>query len=112
MRLGSLAALAVLGLAGAATVCGKQRVDDEHGKGPLAGQGINEVLNRHADRLMALPGVVGTGVGECQQRTPCVKVFVVKKTPELLSRVPATLEGFPVVVEETGEIRALDSGHR
>jgi hypothetical protein len=110
MRLGSLAALAVLGLAGGGTACGK--VDDERGKGPVPGPSIDAVVKRHTDRLMALPGVVGTGVGECQKRTPCVKVFVVKKTPELLSRVPTTLEGFPVVVEETGEIRALDSGHR
>jgi len=38
----------------------------------------------------------------------CIKVLVVKKTPELTQKIPSTLEGFPVVIQQTGEIRALD----
>lgn len=76
----------------------------------MPGSSIEAVLQRHSDRLMTLPGVVGTGIGECLPgRQPCIKLFVARKTPELLRQVPATLEGFPVAVEETGEIRALDS---
>ncbi len=39
---------------------------------------------------------------------PCIKVYVARKTPELLRWIPATVAGHPVAVEETGEIRALD----
>lgn len=70
-------------------------------------QKIETVLKRHNDRLLALPGVVGTAIGQCDGKL-CVKVFVVKKTPAVVARLPSTLEGFPVIVEETGEIRALD----
>ncbi len=74
----------------------------------MAGNSIQAVLQQHAPSLMSLSGVVGTGIGECGG-TPCIKVFVVKKTPELVGKIPASLQGFPVSVEETGEFRALDS---
>lgn len=57
---------------------------------------------------MSLPGVVGTAIGECAGQ-PCIRVFVVKKTSELVKKIPAMLEGFRVEVEETGKFRALDS---
>jgi hypothetical protein len=74
----------------------------------VAGLDIEAVLARNGPRLMALPGVVGVAVSNCGG-DPCIKVFVVKKTPELSARVPTTLSGFPVAIEETGEFHALDS---
>ena len=87
------------------------------GAQPLYATGANEtampdktieaVLKDHTDRLMSLPGVVGTAQSECAGR-PCIKVYISKKTPELLGQIPSDIEGFPVEVEETGEIRARD----
>ncbi len=74
----------------------------------MPGKTIQAVLQEHSDSLMSLPGVVGTAIGQCEAK-PCIKVLVAKKTPALLGKIPSTLEGFPVAVEETGEIRALDS---
>ena len=68
---------------------------------------IKAVLKEHTNRLMALPGVVGTAQGLCDG-APCIKVMVVKKTPELMKQIPASLEGYRVEVQETGVIRALD----
>jgi len=70
---------------------------------------IERVLERHNGRLLSIPDVVGTAIGERDGR-PCILVFVVKKTPELMKKIPSTLEGFAVVVEETGAIRPLGSG--
>ncbi len=67
---------------------------------------IEEVFSEHTDSLMALPGVVGTGQGECGGR-PCIRVFVVEKTPKLLNQVPTSIEGYEVEVQETGDIKAL-----
>ena len=72
----------------------------------MPGETIQAVLERHTAGLMSLAGVVGTAVGE-SQRKPCIKVYVAKKTPDLLKRIPSTLQGFPVAIEETGAIRAL-----
>ena len=68
---------------------------------------IETVLKEHTDSLMSLPGVVGTGQGQCEG-VPCIKVFVVEKTPALLDQIPSAVEGYAVVVQETGEIRARE----
>ena len=67
---------------------------------------IEAVLEQAVERFMALPGVVGVGQGECAG-SPCIKVLVVEKTPELVERISSEIEGYAVEVEETGEIRAL-----
>jgi len=83
---------------------------NEMGKGgkgeKVSTKGIQEVLEDHAPELMSTPGVVGTGLSLCNDQ-PCIKVFVVKETPELKEKIPDTLEGYPVVIEESGTFRAL-----
>ena len=69
---------------------------------------ITEVLKDLTDRVMSIPGVVGTAEGLCEGR-PCLKVLLAKKTPQLLRQIPAVLEGYPVTAEETKTFRAL--GH-
>ncbi len=65
---------------------------------------IDEVLAAHAERLMSLPGVVIVFVGALDDGTPCIKVGVDAHTPALEKAIPRTLEGHPVVIEETGPI--------
>ena len=74
----------------------------------MARKPIEQVLQEYADEWMSIPGVVGTAVGELNAR-PCIKVFAVKKTEQLTKRIPSRVEGFPVVIVETGRLRALDT---
>ena len=67
---------------------------------------IREVLKSHTDELMAVPGVVGVAEGESQGR-PCIRVFVVDRNSELLKGLPGTLDGYRLLVEESGKFRAL-----
>lgn len=64
---------------------------------------IDQVLRQHTPALMAIEGVVGTYEGRLNSE-PCIKVMVVTDTPELRARVPAVLDGYTVVLQETGEI--------
>ena len=69
---------------------------------------INDVLRDHDRELMAIPGVVGVYVGLMPDgKTSCLKVMAARKTPELDRKVPKSLEGYPVLVEETGIIRPM-----
>ena len=72
----------------------------------MPARSIEEVLNEHTDNLMSIPGVVGTAQGLCNNK-PCIKVYVIKITQELEQKIPNSIEGYPVVIEETGEFRAL-----
>ena len=72
----------------------------------MPAKSIEEVLKEHTDAWLAIAGVVGTAQGLCDGK-PCIKVFIIEKTPELEQKIPDVLEGFPVEVVETGEFRAL-----
>jgi len=67
---------------------------------------IESVLKKHRQRLISLPSVVGIAQGEFESK-PCIKVYVVRKTRELLRQIPSNLEGYMVCVEESGEFQAL-----
>ena len=67
---------------------------------------IADVLREHTTSLMALPGVVGTAQGE-QDGSPCIMVLVVELTDDLKNQLPKELDGYLVVISETGEIKAL-----
>ena len=71
----------------------------------MAAKPIVKVIKEHAKTLMSIPGVVGAGQGLCEGK-PCIKVFVIKKTPELVQKIPNTLDGYPILIEETGEVKA------
>lgn len=102
-------AAALLALATAATACRtgaeESRTETESA---MTKPDIEETLEKHTDRLMAIDGVVGTAIGECDGR-PCIKIYVIRKTDRLLEELPTELDGFTVSVEETGEFQALDS---
>jgi hypothetical protein len=67
---------------------------------------IQQVLAKYQDRLMNQPGVVGVGIGAVKDEL-VIKVLVAKKTPQLEKQLPQKLEGYAVIIEETGTIRAL-----
>jgi hypothetical protein len=70
---------------------------------------INAVLAAHEKALMKIPGVVGIYVGVLDDgKSPCLKIMLAQRTPEA-NQIPAQIDGWPVRVELTGEIRPL--GH-
>jgi hypothetical protein len=81
----------------------EEQVGGEKG---MSGKAVGELLRKHTDELLSLPGVVGTGQGLCDGR-PCIKVYVVKKTPELEAEIHRLLDPYPLSIEETGRFRSL-----
>jgi hypothetical protein len=94
-------------LAVVATLClGACRHKPMTQPGPAPSRDINAVLAANQQRLLAVPGVVGTCVSLMPDgRTPCIKVMLSQATPESARSIPSTLEGYPVIKEVTGEIR-------
>lgn len=63
---------------------------------------IEEVQDAHTEEWMALPGVVGTGIGLCDE-APCIRVFLSRPSPETEEAIPSIVEGYRVDVRVTGE---------
>ena len=68
---------------------------------------IVRVQEKYESQLMSLPGVVGVGIGACDDVQPCLKVYVVEMTPELEGQIPEQLEAFTVDIEVTGPFEIL-----
>ena len=68
---------------------------------------IDDALEKHTNRLMSIPGVVGVAAGEREGR-PVVLVMIDRPAQELQgSGLPTHLEGFPVRLDHVGEISAF-----
>jgi hypothetical protein len=70
---------------------------------------IEEVQERHTPEWMKLPGVVGTGIGLCDDE-PCIRVFLAAPSPEAEAAIPEEVEGYPVEVVVTGPFRPRSHG--
>ena len=103
MNIISIMSLIFVGIC--ATACMGKIIDDHPAKTKAIILSIEEAIKEHSEELMSIPGVVGVGQGLCDNN-PCIKVYIIKKTPELDKRIPALLEGYEVSIEITGEIRA------
>lgn len=69
---------------------------------------IIEVMNSHVDSLMAIPGVTGVAIGELKDGTPCIQVLVFRDTKDVRKSIPTAIEGYPVDIIVSGEIRPMD----
>lgn len=67
---------------------------------------IQLVKERYESELMAVEGVVGVGISQCEGKA-CLKVFLANKSPSLQAQIPTRLDGFRVDTEVTGKIEAL-----
>ncbi len=56
------------------------------------------------ERLLPLPGVEGTGIGECDN-LPCILVLLAQRSDELMEQIPSTFHGYRVEARVTGEFR-------
>lgn len=75
---------------------------------PRPKRDINDILAAHDKELLAIPDVVGVYVGTTEDgRTPSLKVMLARKNPESERKIPRTIEGYPVLTEITGRVRAL-----
>jgi hypothetical protein len=71
---------------------------------------INAVLAAHDKELLAIPDVVGVYVGTTgDERQLCLKVMLARANPESERKIPPMIEGYRVVTEVTGEVKARDA---
>jgi hypothetical protein len=67
---------------------------------------IQQAKEQHETELMAIDGVVGVGIGECEG-APCVQVLLENESSELKRQIPTQLDGFTVETEVVGSLEAL-----
>ena len=89
--------------------CSREQAEIGQEDSSMPNKSLEEILQEYTDSLMTMSGVMGTAQGLCDGE-PCIRVFVIKKSDELMGQIPPMIEGYPVDVQETGEFRKLDPG--
>jgi hypothetical protein len=67
---------------------------------------IEEIQQKHQHELMRIPGVIGVGIGLDADESVLV-VMVAKQSRTIKRKVPKELDGYRLVIQETGVIRAF-----
>jgi hypothetical protein len=67
---------------------------------------IQEVKKKHEAKLMALPGVVSVGIGRDKDGNPAVVVGLDGSRAEIKGKIPAQLDGHPLIIQVIGPVRA------
>ena len=68
------------------------------------GKPIEQVLAEKKPDLMKIPGVEGVYYSKLEDGSPCLKIMVKERTPEVRTGIPRRIEGYPVVIENLEEI--------
>ena len=66
------------------------------------------MLDEKTGQWMAIPGVAGIAAGTSKGK-PCIKILTTSNPSEIKEKFPSTIEGYPVIFEETGTFRAIGS---
>lgn len=67
---------------------------------------IEEVKAKHADRLLACPGVTSIGIGRTQAGQPAIIVGLDKEQLAGKQTLPSEIEGYPVRTQVIGAPQA------
>jgi hypothetical protein len=70
---------------------------------------IDRVIQEHAAALLAIEGVAGVYEGTLAGGGLCLNVAVVVRSPDVEARIPRQIDGYPVMIVETGAIGPLGS---
>lgn len=68
---------------------------------------IQTVKQKHQASLLALPGVISVGIG-LSGKEQVIIIGLDGKHPDTLKQLPDTLEGYKVLSQDIGTIRAHD----
>lgn len=68
---------------------------------------VKEVIEKHSAAIMEIEGVVGIYESLLEDDSPSITIMIIEKNETLLKKLPENLGGYPVIIEETGEIKPL-----
>jgi hypothetical protein len=103
-RVGTAVTLLAVMAIGASSIASAACGDAASGMSP--DEHARQVLARHREELLAVPGVVGVGIGrDASSGAPVIRVYTAGVTDEARAMVPNDLEGVPIQLMESGEPR-------
>jgi hypothetical protein len=69
---------------------------------------IADIINRRGADFLDMEGVVVIFEGADDAGDPCIKIGIAEMNRELSAKLPKQIEGWPVIVFESGVIEPMD----
>jgi hypothetical protein len=66
---------------------------------------LTAAKKKHEARLLQLPGVVSVGIGSDERGREAIVIGIADSNPKIRARLPANLEGYPVILRIVGPIK-------
>jgi hypothetical protein len=76
------------------------------GDGKKMAPSIQDVKKRHELRLLAMPDVVSVGIGLNPEGQTAIVIGLKAPNPDAEAKIPPTLDGYPVLIQIVGAIKA------
>jgi hypothetical protein len=99
-----LTAVIVIIIIGALLACVKRKDTNTLNE---RNRSVEQVFDIHRDSLLSIPGVVGAGIAKLDDK-PCIMIMVRQKGQYAEGQLPKELDGYKVIIHETGDLKALD----
>lgn len=99
--------LRTMQVVGSLAGCSRPRSDPFEKEHLMAERTIEQVQEAHTEAWMAMPGVVGTAIG-LHKGEPCILILTAANAEAIRAQIPERVEGYPVIIQQTGEIRARE----
>ncbi|HKK40810.1 MAG TPA: hypothetical protein VJ963_00280 [Bacteroidales bacterium] len=68
---------------------------------------IQQAKTKHEASILKMEGVVSVGIGIRKDKTKAIIIGLIRENKEIIRKIPAELEGFPVEVQIIGSLSAL-----
>jgi hypothetical protein len=86
--------------------CRQETISDSRKGASMPAKTIEQVQQERTDEWMAIPGVVAVAVGQ-HEAQPCLVVLTDSNAEEVRKKIPSRVDGYPVIVRQSGPIRVL-----
>jgi hypothetical protein len=102
-----LLSIIAIAIAGGFSGCSQKNVPDHQKERYMPGKTIEQVLNERTNEWMNIPGVEGVAIGEHKGKS-CIRIFTSVNPKNLRDKIPSSVDGYSVIIEQTGTFRALE----
>jgi hypothetical protein len=68
---------------------------------------IEQVLGEKTGHWLTIDRVVGVAIGMLDDK-PCIRILVASEPEQVRRQIPENVEGYPVVIDVTGTLKARD----
>ena len=87
--------------------CADKTVEQSGTEEDMNDKSIEQVLGENTSKWLGIDQVVGVAIGMLDDK-PCIRILVASEPERVRQQIPENVEGYPVVIDVTGTLKARE----